>query len=365
MNEGMSCGGPRGVVEETIINAIRKTATAVGSTAVLLAAVAACGTVQNLSAGQKVDQAVDRLGEQKSLAFQLDLDAEPDALTSLTDGSDPDGQIPPQFASLLAGLRIDISVKSRKPLADSGEKDLVGTSIKVAGPDGLLAEYRVVGDFTYYRTDMKAFSKAMGFPMPSADELPESEKAFRSVLEGEWVKFDTRGVGEAQTSGEGAVDGADGAGEIDAKTQQKIIKAVRGVLVRDVTLSTKSGSDGTERIVAEGNFRELITGIFEKLQPLRGELPEGAELPTGDDLKDAPNKKVAVDFTLKNGDLKQVEVDLSVLADDPKAAELPLVLKFAEAGDVSAPSGAAEIPADRMPGRVSPFGGGVLGGGVL
>ncbi|KMS89894.1 hypothetical protein ACZ91_17950 [Streptomyces regensis] len=37
------------------------------------------------------------------------------------------------------------------------------------------------------------------------------------------------------------------------------------------------------------------------------------ELPTDKDLKDAPNAKVTADFTLKNGELSQVDVDLRAL----------------------------------------------------
>ena len=341
--------------EETIITAIRKTVTAAGCAAVLLTTAAACGTVENLTAGQKVDHAVEQLGEQKSLAFALNLDADPDALTSLMGEEGADADLPPAFAKMVTGLRIDVSVKSKKALADSGEKDLVGTSVRIVGSDGLLAEYRVVGDYTYYRADMKAFGKAMGTPMPSADDLPESEKEFRAVLEGDWVKIENGGLKKAAD-----VPAED---EVDAKTQQKILKAVRGVVTHEVTFSNKGGKDGTERIVAKANFRDLLTGVFDKLRPLEGDLPSGAELPTGKDLKGAPNKKVAVDFTLKNGALTQVKVDLAVLADDPKAAKLPLVLKFDKAGDVSAPSGATEIPAGKFGGS-SPLGS-VLGGGAL
>ncbi|MCX4972171.1 hypothetical protein [Streptomyces sp. NBC_00620] len=324
----------------------------------LLATAAACGTVQNLTAGQKVDQAVDRLGEQKSLAFELDLDADSDALTALAGEAGSEEELPPEFAKLLAGLRVEVSVKSKKPLADSGEKDLVGMSARVEGPEGVLVEYRVVGDFTYYRADFKAMGETMGVPMPTADQIPESEKEFRKVLEGEWVKVDTSALEKAQKS-ESSSGGADG---IDAKTQQKIIDAVRGVIAHEVTFSAKDGSDGTEHVIAQGNFRDLLTGVLDKLGPLEGDLPPGAELPTAKDLKDAPNKKVAVDFTLKNGDLTQVEVDLAVLADAPKGTRLPLVLKFTDAGDVSAPSGATEIPTGMVPGD-SLFSGGLLGGG--
>ena len=346
--------------EEYAITAIRKSAISVGCAAVLLATAAACGTVQSLSAGQKVDDAVDRLGEQKSLAFRLDLDADSDALTALMGGAGSGEELPPEFAKFFTGLRVEVSVKSRKPLADSGEKDLVGTSVSVAGSEGVLVEYRVVGGALYYRADMKAVGEAMGMPMPEVDQIPESQKDLRKVLEGAWVKIDTSALEEAQKS-ESPAETADGA---DAKTQQKVIDAVRGVIAHEVAFSAKGGGDGTEHIVADASLRDLITGVLNKLGPLDGELPLGAELPTSKDLKDVPNKKVAVDFTLKNGDLTRVEIDLAAIADAPKGTELPLVLTFTDAGDVSAPSGATEIPLGEIPGG-SPFAGGLLGGGEL
>jgi hypothetical protein len=358
------CAGPYGVVEETIITVIRKTVTTVGCTAVLLATAAACGTVQNLTAGQKVDHAVERLGEQKSLAFQLDLDADADAINKLTGEASSDEPLPPEFAKFVSGLHIDVSVKSKKALADSGQKDLIGTSVRVTGTGGVLVEYRIVGDFTYYRADLKAVGEAMGVPMPSVDDLPASEKEMRKALEGDWVKVDTKELERSRKSAGGASKGGVDAGGIDAKTQKKVLDAVRGVIGREVTFRTRDGADGVEHVVATGNVRDLLTGVFGKLRPLQGDLPAGAELPSAKDLKDAPNRKVAVDFTLKNGDLRQIRVDLAVLADSPKTAKLPLVLKFSEAGDVSAPSGATEIPASKLPGG-NPLGGAFLGGDDL
>jgi hypothetical protein len=357
----------RGLVEEILITAIRKTVTAAGCAAVLLATAAACGTVQNLTAGQKVDHAVDRLGEQKSLAVQLDLDAAPDALTALADDNDSGDALPPELAKFISGLRVDVAVKSRKPLSDSDEKDLIGTSVRVSGADGVLAEYRVVGDFMYYRADMKALGEAMAAPMPAPDQIPDSAKEFRKILEGKWVKVDTEELARAQKShgsAKSSVPALGGIGKIDTKVQQKVMKAVRGVIAHDITFRAQSGSHGAEHIVAKGNFRDLIRGVVEKLRPLEGDLPPGTDLPSDKDLKDAPDKNVAVDFTLKNGDLIQVEADLSLLADSSKK-ELPLVLKFSRAGDVSAPSGATEIPVDKVPGS-SPLGAsGLLGAGEL
>ncbi|BCL30033.1 hypothetical protein GCM10017557_48920 [Streptomyces aurantiacus] len=343
---------------------IRRTFTAVGCATVLLAGVSACGTVENLTAGQKVDHAVEGLGQKKSLSFELGLPAKPSALVKLAGEAEPGDEMPIKFAELFTEARVKVSVESRKPLADSGEKDLVGTGVEISGPDGVLAEYRIVGDYMYYRADMKAFGEAMGFPMPTADELPESEKEFKQVLEGKWVKVDGREVGRAAKGASGA-DKGDEAGrgdEIDSKTQQKLLKAVRSVVAHEVTFSNKGGSDGVERIVAKASFRDLLTGILGKLRPLADELPEGIELPTDKELKGAPDKKVAVSFSLKDDDLTRVSIDLATLADDPKGAKLPLVITFGEADDVSAPSGATKLPTGEFGGPGNPFTSGLLGG---
>ncbi|NGO12903.1 hypothetical protein G5C60_36215 [Streptomyces sp. HC44] len=341
------------------MTAIRKPLTAAGCAAALLAGAAACGTVESLTAGQKVDQAVEGLGEQKSLSFELGLHAKPSALTKLAGEAEPGEEMPPELAEFFAGMRVKVSVESKKPLADSGEKDLVGAGVQVSGADGVLAEYRVVGDFTYYRADMKALGDVMGVPFPTVDELPESEKELKKVLEGKWVKVDNSEL-EQSVKGTPGLDGSD---EIDTKTQQKILKAVRGVFAREVTFSSKGTSDGTERIVAKASFRDLLTGVFDKLRPLADDLPKGTDLPTDKDLKDAPDKKIAVNFSLKNGDLTRVSVDLAALADDAKGARLPLVLTFGKASDVSAPSDATEVPAGDFMGPGNPFTGGMLLGG--
>ncbi|MEV0218718.1 hypothetical protein [Streptomyces sp. NPDC050704] len=341
---------------------MRKTVTAVGCTAVLLVGGAACGTVENLTAGQKVDNAVEGLGEKKSLSFELGLDAKPSALTELAGEAEPGEELPPELAKFIAGVRIKVSVESKKPLADSGEKDIVGTGVTVSGADGVLAEFRVVGDYTYLRADVQALGDATGMPLPTADELPESEKEFKSVLEGKWVKIDT---GELEQAGKGAAESGKSAesDEIDSKTQQKILKAVRGVFAREVTFSNKGESDGVERIVAKASFRDLLTGVLDKLRPLTDDLPAGTELPSDKDLKDVPDKNIAVDFSLKNGDLNRVSIDLAALAETPQSVKLPLVLTFGDAGDLSVPSGAVEIPLDELSGPGNPFTGGMLGGG--
>ncbi|MFC4465083.1 hypothetical protein ACFPH6_11090 [Streptomyces xiangluensis] len=90
------------------MTAIRKPLTAAGCAAALFAGVAACGTVENLTAGQKVDRAVEGLGEQKSLSFELGLHAKPSALTKLASEAEPGEELPPEFAKFFTGLRVKV-----------------------------------------------------------------------------------------------------------------------------------------------------------------------------------------------------------------------------------------------------------------
>ncbi|MFG2310249.1 hypothetical protein ACGFS9_16495 [Streptomyces sp. NPDC048566] len=323
----------------------------------MLAAASACGTVENLTAGQKVDRAVERIGEQKSLAFRLDLDADARTIRDLSGGGDPAEAVPPSMARALSTLHVDVSIRSRKPLADSQEKDFLGSRLKISVADGVLAEYRVVGDFTYYRTDPAALGSAMGFPVPSPDDIPPGREAMKEVAEGHWVKMNTKALGKARKS----AGGAPGAGGPDARTQRKILDAVGAVVGRRVTFRTGDGSEGVEHVVATGNVRDLVTGIVTRLRPFQDDLPGGMELPTARDLRDAPDKKISVDFTLRDGDLRRLRVDLAPLTGKPAAGELPLVVAFTEARDVRAPKGATELP----PGAMLGAGPGALGGSLL
>ncbi|WKE73026.1 hypothetical protein [Streptomyces sp. WP-1] len=44
--------------------------------------------------------------------------------------------MPDEAAELLSGAKIKFTVESTKPIEESGVKDLVGTALKVGGPDG-------------------------------------------------------------------------------------------------------------------------------------------------------------------------------------------------------------------------------------
>ncbi|MFJ2651484.1 hypothetical protein ACIO1C_32770 [Streptomyces sp. NPDC087420] len=318
------------------------TATAVVTA--VLAGSAACGTVENLSAGQKLDRAFDKLGAERSLSFELDLDADAKTLQALDANAAPGEELPDQVAELLSGAKISLSVQSKKPLSESGEKDFTGVAMKVSGPEGDLLEYRVVGDYTYFRADVATLAAATGTPAPPADELPKEAGAFKKILEGEWVKVATKDLQQdALSQGEPSAEPT-----LDAKTQNKMVKALRGVISREVEFKTAGEKDGTDHVTATAPFRTLITGLFDGIRPLAKELPAGVELPADKDFKDAPDVKVGADFALRNGELTEVSVDLAKLAENAKVKKLALVLRMGKGEKTTAPAGATEVKLDEL-----------------
>jgi len=300
--------------------------------------------VEQLSAGRKLEHAFEQLGKEKTLSFEVDLDTDAASLKALDDSSDPapGEEIPDEAAELLSDAKITVTVQSKKPLEESGEKDLVGTAMKVSTPDGDLIEYRMIGDYTYIRADMDAVGKTMDSPLPDADDLPPEAGALKDVLQGKWVKFNTEEMNKAAAEGEGAGGGS--APSLDSKAQKKLVKALRKVIAREVEFKTVGGGDGVEHVIATAPFRTLLTELLGEVRPLAKGLP----LPTAKELKDAPNAKVTADFTLKNGELAQVDLDLAKLAENAKVKKLGLTLRMREGTKPTAPAGATTLDMEEL-----------------
>ncbi|MDI3385797.1 hypothetical protein QIS99_06135 [Streptomyces sp. B-S-A8] len=326
--------------EEPVISAIRNTLIAVGCAAAVLAGATACDPIESVSAAHQVDDAVEQLGEQRSLTVEFGLDADAATLDRLIRESDEaqrgDGP-PPGFGAFLGNARVQLSLQAEKPLADAEEKDFSGTSMKITGADGTLVEYRALGEDTYYRADLAAFGKLADTPMPTAADLPEEAGALRSALQGKWVEVDPRMLPGA----------ARDEPALDDKAQAELLKGIRKVLAREVTFKDDGGSGGTSRISARANARSLLTGLAEELEPIAGDLPPGSDLPTAEDFRTVPEKKVKVDFLLKDGKLRQITFDLAQLADRSdglkKGTKLPLTVKFGKAPKIERPADATEL----------------------
>ncbi|MFC9280565.1 hypothetical protein [Streptomyces collinus] len=332
------------IYEETVINAIRKTLTATAVVGAVLAGSAACSTVEQLSAGKKLDRAFEELGKKKTLSFQLDLDTDVRSLKALDAQSDPapGEEMPDEAAKLISGARIAVTVQSRKPIDESGEKDLVGVAMKISNSDGGLAEYRVIGDYAYMRVDMATMGKVAGAPVPAASDLPPEAGAVKSLIAGKWVKFSTKEMEKATTGGRKNSRPAP-APSLDAGTQKKLAAAVREVVAREVRFRTADGSGGTEHVTATAPFRTLITKLFGRIRPLVKDLPPGMELPTDKDLKSAPATDVKADFTLKDGELHKVHVGLAELAENTKVKKLGLTLRVGHGTGPTVPAGATKL----------------------
>ncbi|MEU3731552.1 hypothetical protein AB0E81_19340 [Streptomyces sp. NPDC033538] len=343
--------------EETIITAIRKTLTATAVVGAVLAGSAACGTVEQLSAGQKLDQAFDKFGKEKTISFELDLDTDAQSLKALDASSNPEPgeEIPDEVADLISGAKISVTAQSRKPIDESGEKDLVGMAMKVSTHGGDIVEYRMVGDYTYIRSDVELLGKAMGAPLPSAKDLPPGARGFKKALDGEWVKINTKEMAETT-----AEPGTEPVPEptLDARTQKQLLEALRKTVAREVDFETADGEDGAERITATAPFRTLIGELFGEIRPLAKKLPPGMELPTDKDLKEVPDAKVTADFTLENGELSEVYVDLAELAENAEVKKLGLVVRMTEGQTLTAPSGATELDIEELLGG---FGAAMMG----
>jgi hypothetical protein len=302
--------------------------------------------VEQLSAGKKLDEAFGKLAEQKTISFELDLDTDAASVKAL-DGApapEPGEEMPDEVAGLLSGAKISVTLQSKKPIGESGEKDYVGMAVKISTDDGDLTEYRVIGDYTYVRSDVEALGKAMGVPVPSVQDLPQAS-GLKQVLEGKWVKIDTEEM-EKTTGQMGGKPGAEPT--LDARTQKDLLQALRQTVAREVDFKTAGDKDGSEHITATAPFRTLIKEFLGEIRPLAKNLPPGMELPTDKDLKDAPNTKVTADFTLNDGELTQIRVDLAELAENAKVRKLGLVVRMSEARTPTAPAGATELDIEEL-----------------
>ncbi|GAA2514748.1 hypothetical protein [Streptomyces gobitricini] len=312
--------------------------------------------MEQLSAGKKLDRAFEKLGKEKTISFELDLDTDAASLKALDASSDPEpgDEMPDEAADLLSGAKISVTVESKKPIDESGEKDYVGMAMKVSTADGDLVEYRVVGDYSYFRADMEAIAEVADKPLPPTDDLPPEAEPFKKVLDGEWVKFNTKEMEKAGAE-MGAEPGAKPSPEptLDAKTQKKLLDALRETIAREVDFKTSGDKDGTEHITATAPFRTLVTELLGEIRPLAKDLPPGMELPTDKDLKDAPDAKVSADFTLKNGELTEVNIDLAKLAEDAKVKKFGLVLRLSEGEKPTAPAGATELDLEEIMGGLA------------
>ncbi|MHC3430113.1 hypothetical protein ACLQ15_30305, partial [Streptomyces sp. DT18] len=238
------------------INTARRTTLAVATSAALaLTGIAACGTVENLSAAQKIQKAADKLGEQHSLTVEFGLDADPKVLRRASQSDDPGDALSPTAAKAVGKLRISFSVEASKPLAEARDKDIKSFAFSVGSGKGAeLLDVRMVDKTLYLRADVDAFGKTFDTPMPGADELPPGMGPLKDLFAGKWVKTDTSAL-EELGAGADASGKKSGADKLDSKTQRKLKTDLKSILARRVTFTDKGEKDGTDHILAKAPAR--------------------------------------------------------------------------------------------------------------
>ncbi|MBH5335446.1 hypothetical protein IHE55_11815 [Streptomyces pactum] len=327
----------------------RRTSAVAGCAAVLAVTLAGCGEAGNVPPGERLNGAVERLGERESLSVSFRLDAPPERMAELLDIA-PTGPGSGGEAPAVDGLRVRFEVRAKKPIAEAGEKDLVGARLTFGTRDADLAEYRMVGTSVYYRADFGAFAELAGGPEggPFGEELDKrfGDKWFRVDTDEltEDGPFDGFGPGAKR---KGKADGT--APGLSPAQGQKVLDALRTAVADGVTVEDRGTRDGVTHVVATGSARQLLTGVVDALRPVAGELPGGEDLPTAKDLRDVPDEEVSLDFSVRDGALTGIGADLAPLVDGGREGEkFPVGVEFGAAGEITAPPAADTVRPEEM-----------------
>ncbi|KJK57104.1 hypothetical protein [Saccharothrix sp. ST-888] len=354
----------------------------------LAAGLAACGTVKELGAADKVSTAFEGLGDGKSLKVELSVDATPAELIAFNKAVDPGKPMEQQSAQAVAGLTFAFSLSSDKPLKDldsfkkakgSGDYNAMYSdpafnfSYTLAGKDGkVYLDVRQVNAKMYAKLDVEGFLKLVGGEAPSigelADSLPTDAKAAKDALAGKWISFDPRTmeqIGKGAGAGRGVLSPAP---TPDARTTQELGKSVQGILSRRLAFEDKGTKDGADHIVVSAPARGLVEDLLKAFRPLAKDVPNLAGLPTAAPTG-VPDRKLDLDLYLKDKALSSASFDLAQLSEKAgKDVHLPVKVAFGkDATAAQAPSGATEFTAADFQGVMTAvlMGGiGEAGGGV-
>ncbi|MGW4383137.1 hypothetical protein [Kitasatospora sp. NPDC004531] len=341
---------------------------AVTAGAVLFTAgLTACGTVKELSAGEKLSGAFDKLGDAKAITFQLSTDATADQLVAF--GKAVDDPIEQKDAEQFADLQLSVSMSADKPLKDTeafkggatDPYDLKGVAVayslggKKSGKN--YADIRMVGDKMYFKTDFKALAGLGGEDTGDldqlADQLPAEAGPLKDVFAGKWVSMDLkkmRELGEknkASSFGAGSPLGA--MPSFDPSELERFGKSVKAVLSKNTTFEAKGKSGDADVVRVTADARPVVEGLMKAVEKLADGSTGFPPMPS-DDMPKVPERKIAADVLIKNGTAQAITLDLAQFAEKPDASvHFPLRLAFtAGAPAVEAPAGATDFDLTAM-----------------
>lgn len=309
---GSTSGDRRHLPSETAIPRIHTAVAATAVAASVLVGTAACGTADNPTAPQRLQQAIDNLGKERSLSVEVALNTGPSMLTA--SGASADTRGADLFATLLADTHISFSVRSRRPLEESTDQDLTGVAMKISNSDGVLVEYRVIGEHLYMRASAQALQRITRRGVPGADELPGNTASLRDVLNDEWVwtQVTTRAT--------------------RASRPREVVKTLKGIVAREITLTDAGIRAGVDHITSTVPVRSVLSELVEVIRP---DLAQSGTLPTDKDLQPTSDRHVTADFSISDGALTEVSVK--------QDSNLAMLLRFGKGNQVTAPARATEL----------------------
>jgi hypothetical protein len=322
-----------------------------GCIAFIATAATACGTAEQMSAGAKVQSAVNKLGEQKAITMSLGLDATQQQIWTALKGEKDFTQ---DDAKALAGFDVSLAVSSATPLKNS-KKSSVALQLSLADAKDVL-ELRVINDQFYVRADLKKLMSVAGGSsqeikqfqsmVTAAGKLPSSYKSVKDAIGGKWITIDPKSFTDfAKTMG---VDTpAPSTSTIDEKTQKQIADAVKKAIGDSAKFKDTGSRDGADHVSVTIPAAKAADALVQGLKPLKNQLPK--DFPLSDLQKNAPDKDIVLDLAIKNGTLSGVTIDLATF-DKTAKGKLPLTVGFAaDAQPVKAPAGATTLnPQDIM-----------------
>ncbi|MFF8772304.1 hypothetical protein [Kitasatospora sp. NPDC015120] len=336
----------------------RTTLVAAACSAVLATGLAACGTVQQLSAADKVSTAFDKLGRSKSLSAKVSVDATVEQIEAF--GAATGAKIDKESASALAAVSLSVAFSADKPLKDvqpskgagNGEAPKpdasLSSSVALTGKDGAsLVELRQVGERAFARADLAAFGSLFGEDPAELDAFTKDlPAALQGALKGKWIGFDAKDLTE---TGGPAGAGASPAPTLAPGVEDGLAASLKDILTHDLSFEDKGKQDGKERITVTAPARKVADDLLKAFEPLTKDIPNLGKLPKSAP-SDVPDRNLSLDVLLDGGALSAVTFDLAQLdAKAGTATPLPLRIAFAkDAPAVQAPADAATISAEEL-----------------
>ncbi|MFJ7906597.1 hypothetical protein [Kitasatospora sp. NPDC096204] len=353
---------------------------------VLATGLTACGTVQQLSAAQKVSKAFDKVRDGKAAGFTLSIDATPEQVAAFANsgehkagsgliGSARGGDHPmdEKSAKAISGLSVSVSISADKPLKDieafrnagkggdaAKNTDLtldksVRVSYLLSDRSGTaLLEYRQVDATGYLHADAKGLVKLVGEDPSTVDEmrkdLPEEMKPLGDVLAGKWVSFDLQSLADQAKESDGKKAAPSATPTADPELANQLLNSVKDVIGRTVTYEDKGKKDGAEHLWVSAPARQLVDEMYKAVKPLSAKFPKQLGDFPDRAPSDVPDRRIGVDLYLKNGAFSSATFDLAQLADKVEpGVNFPVKLAFSQsAPNVQVPADAVKVTDDQL-----------------